>query len=69
MESPVSWKISVQIKDSNMSIIVGNQILANDIVINDKLNYGGFAIECYSNNDEIYDGVYDELTISPINGE
>ena len=69
MESPVSWKLNIKLIGNKMTITVGNEILADNINISDSINNGGIALECYGDNGEIYDGIYDELNISPITEE
>ncbi len=66
MASPISWNINVKIDQQNITILVGNKVLSDNIKIHNKIKYGGIAIECYGNNGEIYDGIFDELNISPI---
>lgn len=69
MESPVSWKLNIKLIGNKMTITVGDEILADNINISDSINNGGIALECYGDNGEIYDGIYDELNISPITEE
>lgn len=66
MESPVSWKLNINLSGNKMTLTVGNEILADNINISNSINNGGIALECFGNDGEIYDGIYDELNITPI---
>lgn len=66
MESPVSWKLDIKIRDNNLTVIVGKDVLVDNMSFSSSIKQGGIAIECVGNNGVIYDGVYDELTITPI---
>lgn len=66
MESPVSWKLDIKIRDNNLTVIVGKDVLVDNMSFSSSIKQGGIAIECIGNNGVIYDGVYDELTITPI---
>lgn len=66
MESPVSWKLDIKIRDNNLTIIVGKDVLVDNMSFSSSIKQGGIAIECFGNDGSIYDGIYNELTITPI---
>ena len=66
MEAPVSWKLDIKIRDNTLTVTVGTDVLVDNIEFNSSIKQGGIAIECFGNNGVIYDGIYNELTITPI---
>lgn len=66
MEAPVSWKLDIKIRDNNLTIIVGKDVLVDNMSFSSSIKQGGIAIECFGNDGSIYDGIYNELTITPI---
>lgn len=66
MEVPFAWKMSIKLIDNKLTIYIGNNAIFEDLDINSDISNGGVAIECYGNDNEIYDGVYNELNIVPL---
>lgn len=66
MGSPISWLIYVSIEGQKLTLSVGGEVLLDGVEINPSIVKGGIALECFSKDGVIYDGVYDELYIEPI---
>lgn len=66
MMSPVSWNFDVIIEGQSLTVTVGGEIILDGFILDESVTDGGVAISSSDTSSEVYDGIFDELTIEPI---
>lgn len=66
MMSPVSWNFDVKIEGQLLTLTVGGEVILDKVLLDESITDGGVAISSFDTSGQIYDGIFDELTIEPI---